>query len=167
VAALTLGVYTHLTTHDQAVALDAPPDLTGQPQRSWRTAIGSMDTRWLIWIGQAGCAEWDRIKHHLPGQRGQHGGVARDDRRSLEAVLWFVAPAPRDDLPEWLCNSNSQLRRFERWAVGSRSWMSCATRIGVAGARLNERARRGSKKRGTALGGQAAQSLAGAGVASP
>jgi len=33
--------------------------------------------------------DWDRIKHLLPGQLGQHGGVAEDNRRFSNAVLWI------------------------------------------------------------------------------
>jgi transposase len=32
-------------------------------------------------------ADWDRIKDLLPGRRGQHGGMARDNRRIVDAVL--------------------------------------------------------------------------------
>ena len=62
-------------------------------------------------------ADWDRIKGLLPGQPGQHGGVAKDNRRFLDAVLWVARTgAPWADLPERLGNGNSQWRRFDRWA---------------------------------------------------
>ncbi len=62
-------------------------------------------------------ADWDRVKDLLPGQRGQHGGVAEDNRRFLDAVLWVARTgAPWRDLPERLGNWNSQWRRFDRWA---------------------------------------------------
>ena len=65
--------------------------------------------------------DWDRIKHLLPGQPGQHGGVARDNRRFLNAVLWIARTgAPWRDLPERLGNWNSQWRRFDRWAAKGR-----------------------------------------------
>ena len=35
-------------------------------------------------------ADWDRIKHLLPGQPGNTGGVAEDNRRFLDAVLWIA-----------------------------------------------------------------------------
>lgn len=66
-------------------------------------------------------ADWDRIKNLLPGQRGQHGGVAEDNRRFLNAVLWIARTgAPWADLPERLGNPNSQWRRFDRWAKAGR-----------------------------------------------
>src|SRR5262249_54034639 len=59
-------------------------------------------------------ADWDRIKGLLPGQPGQHGGVARDNRRFLNAVLWIARTgAAWEDLPERLGNPNSQWRRVD------------------------------------------------------
>ena len=66
-------------------------------------------------------ADWDRIKHLLPGQPGQHGGVAKDNRRFIDAVLWVARTgAAWADLPERLGNPNSQWRRFDRWAAKGR-----------------------------------------------
>jgi transposase len=66
-------------------------------------------------------ADWNRIKGFLPGQRGQHGGVARDNRRFINAVLWVARTgAAWADLPERLGNPNSQWRRFDRWAAEGR-----------------------------------------------
>jgi transposase len=66
-------------------------------------------------------ADWDRIKDLLPGRPGQHGGVARDNRRFLNAVLWVARTgAPWADLPERLGNPNTQWRRFDRWAERGR-----------------------------------------------
>jgi transposase len=66
-------------------------------------------------------ADWDRIKDLLPGQPGQHGGVADDNRRFIDAVLWIAKTgAPWRDLPERLGNWNSQWRRFDRWAAHGR-----------------------------------------------
>jgi transposase len=65
--------------------------------------------------------DWDRIKHLLPGQRGQHGGVAKDNRRFIDAVLWIARTgAAWEDLPERLGNGNSQWRRFDRWTKKGR-----------------------------------------------
>jgi transposase len=66
-------------------------------------------------------ADWDRIKHLLPGQRGQHGGVAHDNRLFLDAVL-FVARTgiPWEDLPARFGKPNSVWRRFDRWAKNGR-----------------------------------------------
>ena len=57
-------------------------------------------------------ADWDHIKHLLPGQ---HGGGAPDTRRFLAAVLWSVRTGGAwADLPERLGNGKSQWRRFDR-----------------------------------------------------
>lgn len=62
-------------------------------------------------------ADWDRIKPLLPGQRGQHGGIAKDNRRFIDAVLYVARTGiPWEDLPARLGNWNSQWRRFDRWA---------------------------------------------------
>ena len=66
-------------------------------------------------------ADWDRIKDLLPGRRGQHGGIARDNRRFIDAVLYVARTGiPWEDLPERLGNANSQWRRFDRWAKKGR-----------------------------------------------
>jgi len=66
-------------------------------------------------------ADWERIEHLLPGQAGQHGGVASDNRRFVNAVLWIARTgSPWRDLPERLGNWNSQWRRFDRWAKRGR-----------------------------------------------
>src|SRR5436305_11112141 len=66
-------------------------------------------------------ADWDRIEHPLPGQPGQHGGVAKDNRRFIDAVLYVARTGiPWEDLPERLGNWNGQWRRFDRWARAHR-----------------------------------------------
>jgi transposase len=66
-------------------------------------------------------ADWERIEDLLPGRPGQHGGVARDNRRFLDAVLWIARTgAAWRDLPERLGHWNSQWRRFDRWAKAGR-----------------------------------------------
>ncbi len=63
-------------------------------------------------------ADWDRIAHLLPGRRGQHGGVAADNRRFVDAVLWVARTgAPWRDLPARRGRWNGQWRRFDRWAA--------------------------------------------------
>jgi transposase len=62
-------------------------------------------------------ADWDRIKDLLPGQPGQHGKVAKDNRLFIDAVLWIAKTgAPWRDLPERFGNWNAVWRRFDRWA---------------------------------------------------
>ena len=66
-------------------------------------------------------ADWERVAPLLPGQPGQHGGVAEDNRRFLDAVLWVARTgAAWADLPDRLGNGNSQWRRFDRWAEKGR-----------------------------------------------
>jgi transposase len=70
---------------------------------------------------EIGDADWDRIKDLLPGQPGQHGGVAEDNRRFLNAVVYVAKTGiPWRDLPERYGNWNSQWRRFDRWAKAGR-----------------------------------------------
>ena len=58
-----------------------------------------------------------RIKGLLPGQPGQHGKVADDNRLFVDAVLWVARTgAPWRDPPERFGNWNSAWRRFDRWA---------------------------------------------------
>lgn len=65
--------------------------------------------------------DWDRIKDLLPGQAGQHGGIAQDNRRFINAVLWIARTgAPWRDLPSRLGHWNSQWRRFDRWSKAGR-----------------------------------------------
>jgi transposase len=66
-------------------------------------------------------ADWDRVKDLLPGRVGEHGGVARDNRQFLDAVLWIARTgAAWRDLPDRLGNWNSQWRGFDRWATAGR-----------------------------------------------
>ena len=62
-------------------------------------------------------ADWDRIKGLLPGQPGQHGKVAQDNRLFIDAVLWIAKTgAPWRDLPERFGPWGSVWKRFDRWA---------------------------------------------------
>jgi transposase len=120
-------------------------------------------------------ADWDRIQHLLPGQPGQHGGVARDNRRFLDAVLWVARTgAAWADLPERLGNGNSQWRRFDRWAKKGR-WgpILAALRdpdldvliLDSTAVRAHPCAA-GAKKNGTAPAARASRRWAAAGAAS-
>lgn len=61
--------------------------------------------------------QWDRIKDFLPGQAGQPGVTAKDNRLFVDAVLWIAKTgAPWRDLPERFGNWNNVWRRFDRWA---------------------------------------------------
>lgn len=61
--------------------------------------------------------DWDRIKDLLPGQAGQPGVTAKDNRLFVDAVLWLgKTGAPWRDLPERFGKWNSVWKRFSRWA---------------------------------------------------
>ena len=59
---------------------------------------------------------WSLPEPHLPGRRGQWGGVAHDNRRFLNAVLWILRTgAPWRDLPPDYGDRKNTHRRFCRW----------------------------------------------------
>ena len=63
-------------------------------------------------------ADRGRIEGLLPGRPGLHGGVAADNRRFIDAVLYVARTGiPWRDLPERLGRWNSVWRRFDRWAA--------------------------------------------------
>lgn len=58
---------------------------------------------------------WDLIKDLLPGQRGQWGGVAEDNRRFINAVFWVLRTgAPWRHLPPDYGGRKNTHRRFCR-----------------------------------------------------
>jgi transposase len=61
---------------------------------------------------------WERIKDLLPGQAGDPGVTAKDNRLFVNAVLWIAKTgAPWRDLPERFGLWGSVWRRFDRWGV--------------------------------------------------
>ena len=59
---------------------------------------------------------WGLIEPHLPGRRGQWGGIAEDNRRFINAVFWILRTgAPWRDLPPDLGGWGNTHRRFIRW----------------------------------------------------
>jgi len=65
--------------------------------------------------------DWERIGVFLPGQSGQHGGVAKDNRLFIDAVLYVARTGiPWEDLPARFGKWNSVWRRFDRWATKGR-----------------------------------------------
>jgi transposase len=60
--------------------------------------------------------QWNAIKDLLPGQEGDPGATAKDNRLFVNAVMWIAKTgAPWRDLPERLGNWNSVFQRFNRW----------------------------------------------------
>lgn len=63
-------------------------------------------------------ADWERIRDLLPGRAGQHGGVAKDNRLFIDAILWICRTgSPWRDLPERFGDWNNVWKRFDRWAT--------------------------------------------------
>ena len=59
---------------------------------------------------------WSLIAPHLPGKEGDWGGIAKDNRLFINAVIWiFRTGAPWRDLPPEYGNWNSVHKRFCRW----------------------------------------------------
>jgi len=120
-------------------------------------------------------ADWDRVKDLLPGQPGQHGGVAKDNRRFVNAVLYVARTGiPWRDLPERLGDWNVQWRRFDRWAkVGRFAALAAVFRdpdldvliLDATVIRAHPCAA-GQKKSGTGRGGRTSRLSAAAGAGS-
>ena len=63
---------------------------------------------------------WVRIEGLLPGRRGGHGGVAKDNRTFLNAV-WYLAKTgiPWRDLPDRFGKWDTVYHRFNAWSKNS------------------------------------------------
>jgi len=59
---------------------------------------------------------WELLSPHLPGQAGQWGGRAKDNRLFINAVFWILrAGAPWRDLPPEYGKWGTVYQRFNRW----------------------------------------------------
>jgi len=59
---------------------------------------------------------WTALSPHLPGQRGQWGGIAKDNRTFINAVFWVLRTgAPWRDLPPDYGKWGTVHQRFRRW----------------------------------------------------
>ena len=63
---------------------------------------------------------WALLEPHLPGQKGQWGGVAFDNRRFINAVFWILRiGAPWRDLPA----------SYGKWGTVHQCFRRCGTRV--------------------------------------
>lgn len=61
-------------------------------------------------------AAWALLEPHLPGQSGQWGGLAKDNRLFVNAVFWILRTgAPWRDLPPEYGKWGTVHQRFIRW----------------------------------------------------
>ena len=61
-------------------------------------------------------AVWVLLEPILPGQRGQWGGIAEDNRRFINGVFWIIRTgAPWRDLPADYGKWGTVHQRFIRW----------------------------------------------------
>jgi transposase len=59
---------------------------------------------------------WELLEAHLPGRKGVWGGIAKDNRLFINAVLWILRTgAPWRDLPADYGDWKNTHRRFCRW----------------------------------------------------
>jgi transposase len=60
---------------------------------------------------------WERIKDFLPGQKGDPGVTAKDNRLFIDAVWWIAKTGAQwRDIPERFGKWNSVWKRFDRWS---------------------------------------------------
>jgi transposase len=60
--------------------------------------------------------KWEAICELLPGQEGDPGATAKDNRLFVNAILWIAKTgAPWRDLPERFGKWNTVFQRFNRW----------------------------------------------------
>ncbi len=60
--------------------------------------------------------QWKILEPLLPGQHGQWGGIAKDNRAFINGVLWILRTgAPWRDLPERYGKWGTVHQRFRRW----------------------------------------------------
>ena len=61
-------------------------------------------------------AEWELLEAHMTGQPGQHGGIAKDNRKFINAVIWILKTgSPWRDLPPDYGKWGTVHQRFIRW----------------------------------------------------
>ena len=72
---------------------------------------------------------WGLLEPLLPGRRGSWGGVAIDNRRFINAIIWILRTgAPWRDLPPSYGNWKNTHKRFCRW-IDKGVWESVLTHL--------------------------------------
>jgi transposase len=120
-------------------------------------------------------AQWNLICHLLPGQPGQHGGIAEDNRRFINAIRYIsrtgIAWA---DLPTCFGKWNSVWKRYNHWCKtgvwekiagalrnDDTTWISIdstVVRANVSAAGAKKKSMGAEVRRGRRWGGAAADS---------
>ena len=60
-------------------------------------------------------AEWELLEPHMTGQPGQHGGIAKGNRKFINAVVWILKTgSPWRDLPPYYGKWGTVHQRFIR-----------------------------------------------------
>ena len=60
--------------------------------------------------------EWELLEPQMTGQPGQHGGIAKDNRKFINAVVWILKTgSPWRDLPPNYGKWGTVHQRFIRW----------------------------------------------------
>jgi transposase len=75
-------------------------------------------------------AQWETIRALLPGQEGDPGRTAADNRLFVNAVLYVLKTGiPWEDLPARYGKPNTVWKRFDRWCA-SGVWERMARALG-------------------------------------
>jgi len=64
---------------------------------------------------------WEMIEHLLPGRPGRHGGIAANNRRFINAILYLAKTGvPWRDLPEEFGKWDTVFHRYNEWCKKGR-----------------------------------------------
>jgi transposase len=82
----------------------------------WKACIGSMRIEFAHRRHDITDRVWSILEPHLPGKKGDWGGIAADNRLFINAVFWILRTgAPWRDLPPDYGDWKNIHRRFSRW----------------------------------------------------
>ena len=63
---------------------------------------------------------WALMELHFPGQRGQWGGIAQDNRRFINAVFWVLRIGAPDVTCRQIMGNGAIHQHFIRWRKSGR-----------------------------------------------